>query len=205
LKRAAVVGELNHEELRRLPEAAVAAIVESDLLNDLRTVFLIHDKRFFSVLGNADFLNSAIGQQAADRFRQYLVPTYTWQERPDLWERARRDKGSWIVKPSVLGKGVGVKAGCLTSESDWQALFLQKEAEDLSLQPYIAQRKFHGWVGNENRHDYAVGTLLFFEDGFYGPGLFRASSHPITNMGDDRKISPLVTGDVQFFEGATTL
>jgi hypothetical protein len=45
-------------------------------------------------------------------------------------------------------------------------------------------------VGSEVRtNDYVTGTLLFFQGGYFGPGMFRASSHPVINVGDDRKIA----------------
>lgn len=194
LDNAAVIGQLRQDEWCTLPIAAVEHIIHTNLINDLRTVFLIHDKRFFSVLGNDDFLYSAMSQAEVERFRSHLVPTWGWHERCDLWERAREEKDGWIIKPRDLGMGIGVKAGCLTIEDEWQALFSQSDAVDLILQPFVHQARFNGRVGDElRREDYVVGTLLFFENDFFGPGLFRASSHPVTNQGDDRKIAPLVT------------
>jgi hypothetical protein len=193
LDNAAVIGELAHDELCALPRQVLERIIHANLLNDLRTVFLIHDKRFFSVLGNDDFLNSAMNRHDVDRFRAYLVPTFAWGERLDVWEQARLNKDEWIIKPRALGKGIGVHAGLVCDDALWQSLFLQENADDLTLQPFIQQAKFNGQVGKEIRpNDYVVGTLLFFEDEFFGPGFCRASSHPITNQGDDRKVAPLV-------------
>jgi hypothetical protein len=44
--------------------------------------------------------------------------------------------------------------------------------------------------------DYVVGTLLCFDNRFLGPGICRASSFPVTNQGDDRKVSVFVTQNV---------
>lgn len=200
LDKAAVIGQLRHDEWCALPTFATERIIHSNLINDLRTVFLVHDKRFFSVLGNDDFLNQAMSKAEAERFRAHLVPTWAWNERRDLWEQARQQKDNWIIKPRALGMGIGVKAGCLTDETEWQTIFSQTDAEDLTLQPYIPQTRFHGWVGEEERHDYVVGTLLFFEDHFFGPGVFRASSFPVTNQGDTRQLAHVVTDDVQYFD-----
>ncbi|MBM4459801.1 MAG: hypothetical protein FJ011_18905 [Chloroflexi bacterium] len=194
LEHAAVIGQLRHDELCALSLPVVERIIHSNLINDLRTVLLIHDKRFFAVLGNDDFLHTALSKANAERFRAHLVPTWGWHERRDLWAQARQHKEDWVIKPRALGMGIGVKAGCLTAEAEWQAVFSQADVEDLTLQPYVPQARFHGWVGEEERReDYVVGTLLFFEDHYFGPGLFRASSCPITNQGDDRKIAPLVS------------
>jgi hypothetical protein len=200
LENAAIIGELSHDEICRLTPQALDSIIHSNLLNDLRTVFLIHDKRFFSLLSNEAFLNAAMSREEAETFRSYIVPALGWRERRDIWEQARKNKEGWIIKPRALGKGIGVRAGRFTSEEDWQNIFLQDDVEDLTLQPYIQQTEIRGWVGEEARQDYVVGTLLFFEDEFFGPGFFRASSHPITNQGDIRKITTLVTPDTHFFE-----
>jgi hypothetical protein len=200
LEYAAVIGQMRHDEWCALPTFAVEKIIRSNLINDLRTVFLIHDKRFFSVLGKDEFLNAAMSKAEAERFRAHLVPTWSRRERNDLWEQARRHKEDWIIKPCALGMGIGVKAGPFTPEAEWQSAFSQPDAENLTLQPYISQARFHGRMGEEDRHDYVVGTLLFFEDHFFGPGVFRASSHPVTNQGDTRRLAHIVTNDVQYFE-----
>jgi hypothetical protein len=199
-ENAAVIGQLTHDELCALPPQALEKIIHSNLINDLRTVFLVHDKRFFSVLGHDDFLNQAMSKTEAELFRAHLVPTWAWNERRDLWAQAQQHKDEWIIKPRALGMGIGVKAGCLTDEAEWQSIFSQANVEDLTLQPYIPQTRFHGQVGEEERHDYVVGTLLFFEDNFFGPGVFRASSYPVTNQGDTRRLAHVVTGDTQCFE-----
>ncbi len=67
-------------------------------------------------------------------------------------------------------------------------------------QEYVVQRTFSGTIGEKSYRDYAAGTLLCFEEGYYGTGMFRASSYPVTNVVDDRKIVPLVTSDVQHFD-----
>jgi hypothetical protein len=200
LDNAAVIGQLTHDELCSLSPRALEKIIHSNIINDLRTVFLIHDKRFFSVLGNDDFLTKALGTADAERFRPYIVPTWGWHERRDLWAQAQQNKKDWIIKPRALGMGIGVKAGLLTDEAEWQSLFSQPEAVELTLQPYIVQTLFHGQVGAEERHDYVTGTLLFFEDHFFGPGVFRASSHPVTNQGDTRRLAHIVTNDTQLFD-----
>lgn len=205
LEDAAIIGQLRQDEWCALPLPVVDRLVHTNMINDLRTVFLIHDKRFFSVLGNDDFLQAAMSQAEAERFRAHLVPTWGWSERRDLWEQARRQKDGWIIKPRALGMGIGVKAGCLTAEAEWQSVFSQADVADLTLQPYIHQARFHGRVGEEERHDYVVGTLLTFEDHFFGPGVFRASAYPVTNQGDTRRLAHVVTEDIQSFKGELVL
>jgi hypothetical protein len=202
---AAVIGELDHDELCGQPDATIDAIIAARPLNDLRTVFLLHDKRFFAVLHHDGFLHDALGDAGARELAPYLVPTYTKLLRPDVWARARGEKDRWILKPSVLGKSIDVYAGCVTDEAEWQALFDSGRADSMVLQSWVEQRRFRGTIGDEQRDDYVAGTLLFFDEGYFGPGLFRASSHPVTNKADDRKIAPLVTADVGAFDPAAVL
>lgn len=200
-ENAGVISQLAHEELLALPDELITKMARSGLLNDFRTVLLIHDKRFFSVLNDDRFLEDVLGPGDASRFKAYVVPTYRRDERADLWLQARADKDAWIVKPHNLGKGIGVRAGILCGQREWEAVLDQGHTTELTLQPYIHQRLFSGAVGTESRkEDYIVGTLLFFEDHFYGPGLFRASTHPITNMGDDRKVAALITNELESFD-----
>ena len=197
---AAVLGELSHDEICALPTETVAAIVAADSMNDLRTVFLIHDKRFFALLTHAAFLNAALSPAEIAELRPFLVPTYAKNLAPEIWRQARADKDRWILKPFNVGKSIDVFAGPLTDAAEWTALFDSGRADRMVLQEYVPQRRFRGTIGGQAYRDYAAGTLLFFEDGYFGPGLFRASSYPVTNKVDDRKIAPLVTPDADRFE-----
>ncbi|HRV33805.1 MAG TPA: hypothetical protein P5281_05685, partial [Anaerovoracaceae bacterium] len=200
LKDAAVISELSHAELCRQPLKTVEAILRSNLLNDLRTVFLVHDKRLFSLFNKKSFQANVLTKEEMDILSRAVVPTYTRLERPDLWSEAFERKDAWIIKPCALGKGKDVYAGKLTAEAQWKGIFASDAIRDMTLQPYIEQRKFSGSIGSDRYNDFAVGTLLFFDDHYFGPGLFRASSYPITNRVDDRKIAALVTPDTGNFD-----
>jgi hypothetical protein len=204
-ENAAVIGELSHEELCALPADTVEAIVGSNLLNDLRTVFLIHDKRFFALLHRDEFMRNALTPEEREEFRPYLAPAFTRHLSPEIWPEARNNKDRWIIKPFNNGMSIDVFAGPITDAAEWEALFDSGRADNMVLQEYIPQRKFRGTIAGTPREDYAASTLLFFEDGFYGTGVFRASAHPVTNQGDDRKIAPLVTPDFEHFEADNIL
>ncbi|MEN6420025.1 MAG: hypothetical protein ABFC73_14005, partial [Clostridiaceae bacterium] len=171
-------------------------------LNDLRTVFLVHDKRFFAVLNHDEFLFSALSSDEAAELRAYLVPTYTASERLDLWQNAREQKDGWILKPCVFGKSKNVFAGKVTEQREWERLFSEGETAGMVLQPFISQRLFQGTIGSQRFQDYVVGTLLYFNDQYFGPGIFRASSFPVTNIKDDRKLAPFVTAKIASFTGS---
>jgi len=202
LEGAAVVGELSHAEWCSLPLEIVDRLIKSNMMNDLRTVFLIHDKRFFSVLGNEGFQNDVLTPDEIAEFSQYLVPTYSHGEKPELWDQAQTHKNEWIIKHRSLGKSQKVFAGPVTEESEWQQIFNSDGIQEMILQPYLAQRKVQGTIGDQQFNDFVAGTLLFFGNHFFGPGLFRASSFAVTNRIDDRKIAPLVVEDVAGLNGS---
>lgn len=196
LKGAAVVNEFNQMELECLPSAVLEAIAASNALNDMRSIFLIHDKRFLAVLSDDEFLSHCLEEAELMLLKRYLIPTYTRLQSPAIWTEAYRYKNDWLVKHALLGKSEKVYAGCLCQEEEWKALFDLPEIEDMILQPYIQQKRIRANIGNQSYDDYVVGTLLCFDNCFFGPGLFRASSYEITNRVDDRKMSPCMTDDL---------
>jgi hypothetical protein len=81
----------------------------------------------------------------------------------------------------------------VTEEEQWQHAFQSPDIEKMVLQPFFRQKQFVAPLEGRMYMDYVVGSFLCFEDEFLGPGRFRASSFPVTNQGDDRKVAPFVT------------
>lgn len=192
LADAAVIDEFNQMDLESLDDAVIEKLAAANSLNDLRTKFLIHDKRFLSVLTNREFLAHFLTEDEMTFLTAHVAPTYTRAQRPDLWEQARVEKDGWIIKPYLLGKSAGILAGWVTEEERWQAAFASPDIEKMVLQPFFRQKQFVAPLDGRMYMDYVVGTFLCFEDEFLGPGRFRASSFPVTNQGDDRKVAPFV-------------
>ena len=89
-----------------------------------------------------------------------------------------------------------MKAGILTSAAEWKNL----DTSGMIIQPFISQRPYKTeWEGTEY-DDYMCGMMLCVDDKYFGSGLFRASSLPVTNVGDDRKACPLLTDDPGILE-----
>ena len=102
-------------------------------------------------------------------------------------------KNAYILKHYCLGKSEKVYAGSLTPESEWKELFDSGSVKDMIMQPFLEQRTFHtNWEGTPF-DDYACGMMLCVDDKFFDSGLFRASSCPVTNKVDDRKICAVAT------------
>ncbi len=205
LSDAAVVNEFNQMDLETLDLKIIEKIASSNSLNDMRSIFLIHDKRFMSILANQTFLSKFLTDAEIEFLSQHIIPTYTRAQRSDLWDDARKNKNQWILKPYLLGKSQNLFAGCVTEPSHWQNVFESGMLEHDILQPFVQQKRFIATLDNRMYQDYVVGTLLCFDDQFFGPGIFRTSSFPVTNLGDDRKVAPFVTDTIDRFETTFTL
>jgi len=190
LASSTCVAQLSHDELFALPDEVIEAMMEGNLLNDLRTVLLVHDKRFFALLWDDAFRDNALGPAKSRAFKEFVTPTFTPVAHPDLWAQLPQSEEEWIVKPTALGMGLGITARPAVTETKWLDALASYDLQAIVFQPYLTQRRFSGMVGSEVRtNDYVTGTLLFFQGGYFGPGMFRASSHPVINVGDDRKIA----------------
>jgi hypothetical protein len=205
LSTAAVINELNQMDLEMLDLALIEKIAAANSLNDLRTIFLIHDKRFLSVLGNTSFLADFLTDQEISFLTRHIIPTYTRSQAPELWQQAWANKDGWILKPFLLGKSEKTLAGCVTEDARWQAAFEDADIEQMILQPFIPQKRFVASLGGRMYQDYVVGTFLGFDGEFFGPGRFRASSFPVTNQGDDRKVAPLLVEEAGVFRSPFVL
>lgn len=192
LRASAVINEFNQMDLETLDHATLETIAASNSLNDLRTIFLVHDKRFMTVLSNRAFLADFLSPDESEFLCQHVIPTYLRSQNGEIWEQARAGKDDWLLKPYLLGKSESLYAGCVTEEPRWQAVFASAEIEQMVLQPFIAQKRFVASLDGRMYQDYVVGTFLCFDDQFFGFGRFRTSSFPVTNQGDDRKVAPLV-------------
>lgn len=205
LSNAAVIEELNHAEICAMPDALIDELCAAGIFNDFRNLFLLHDKRFFALLTQSEFLDCMLNAEEKELLSAYLVPTYTYGLRPDLFDQARRHPEAWILKAVRFGKSEGIYSGQTTGERDWEVLFSSGQAREMVLQPLVDQARFSGMIsgpqGKEMRQDFVAGTLLYMDDTFYGPGIYRASSFPVTNVKDDRKMAQVVAqADTRYAE-----
>lgn len=193
LKNATLIEELTHAEIRSLPDGLIEELCENGVFNDFRNLFLIHDKRFFLLLALPEFTGRFLSEDEKELLKAFIIPSYTRHNWPEIFEEARQQKNSWILKPYNLGKSEGIVAGCTVSDDTWKACLDNANIGQYILQPMIPQCRYPGTIGKEVRKgDYVAGTLLYMDDKYYGPGLYRASSFVVTNQGDDRKLAPIV-------------
>jgi len=189
--------------LKNLSDDDVEFLSASNMLNNLTTIFLVHDKRFLAVLTDQDFQGKVFTKDEQKFITPYLTPTFTRKQGKEVWEIARRNRKDWILKPQLLGKSYGIIPGLLVSDEKWESVFKSSDIEQMILQPMLPQRTFTGKISRDGKEftDYATGTLLYFDDKFFGPGEFRATSTEVVNfIKDDRKIGPWITDDYQDYK-----
>ena len=160
--------------------------------NDFRNLFLIHDKRFFYILTNPDFIERALTKEEADILNAFTIPSYIYPLHKEYFTDAYGNKDKYIIKHILYGKSEAVYAGCVTKEEDWKKIFDTENLEHMVLQPMLDQKKYIGKIGQEERNDFIAGTYLYFNEEYFGPGIYRASSFVVTNQGDDRKCAQIV-------------
>ena len=192
MKDAWIISELALEEIIEIEDSVLEQLCTFNLFNDFRTVFLVHDKRFFSVIGNKSLQKKALTANEIKAFDSFYIPTYSQGSSEHIWTDAKVNKDKWILKHNTLGKSQQIFAGIVTSQEDWEALFDSEGIENMVLQEWIPQKTIKGTIKDEEYNDYVVGTLLYFDQYFFGFGDFRTSSFPVTNKKDHRKASHLI-------------
>ncbi len=189
-----IISELSFDEILSIDLKTLEALMPLNITNDFRTVFLIHDKRFFDVLGHAVLRDTVLTAEEIRFFDQYYIPTYAYAQNPRAWENAKYNKNEWILKHRALGKSQEVYAGVVTETQEWEALFEDDKIKEMVLQKWVKQPTYKTTLKGQQVNDYLTGTLLYFDDEYFGLGEFRTSSYPVTNKVDHRKMAGLIVG-----------
>ena len=193
---AFLVSGLNQQDLMSFSDDTLRAMAEAGMYSDFRNVFLIHDKRFMNLWFDDRFTAACLSPDDTAFLRAHAIPTFLCSNPSSapVLEEAFDHKDAYILKPCRLGKSEGIHAGPLMKESDWKHLW-DSPLDDYILQPFIPQKTFPAeWEGTLYQ-DYLCGMMLCVDDGYYDSGMFRASSLPVTNLGDNRKACALHTDD----------
>lgn len=194
-----IVSALNQRDLLALPQKMLYSLADRGMINDFRTIFLLHDKRFFRLFTEPRFTDACLAQEEAQFLREHTVQTYLYDADREMFEDARKNPKGYILKHHCLGKSEKVYAGCLTGREEWEALFTEENLRQMILQPFIKQKICRtAWKGKV-LDDYAVGTMLTVDDRYFGPGLVRTSTRPVINQTDAHKISPVITDQGEKF------
>ena len=192
---AFVISALNQKDLLSYSMDTLKAMVDAGMVNDFRTIFLIHDKRFMRLWFKDDFTGRFLTDEETAFLRERSIETFVCGEKEssEVMKDAYQHKDRYILKHYCLGKSERVYAGPLTDEKAWRALWVNGSIHEMVLQPFIKQKYYPVvWEGTAF-NDYVSVMLLCVNDRFFGCGMVRSSSLPVTNVGDDRKISCVYT------------
>jgi len=177
--------ELHQSEILALPAEIARVLFDPEkvkTLNDVRTIFLVHNKQALAVLGNNEAMAPYLSPSDLLVLRSHLLPTHVVR---DLPPEISLDKDEWLLKPSLLGKGEGIIFGKNVDVPTWEAALKAKENQDHILQRYIHQKQFpilsrrqphlkeDGPEISLSPHT-VVGTLLCSNERFLGPGIYRS-------------------------------
>ncbi len=192
---AVVISALNQHDLLSFQMETLQAMIDARMLNDFRTIFLAHDKRFLRLIFVDEFTRECLTEEETKFLREHTIPTYMYSCHPEKWKDALTHKDQYILKPYDLGKSVGLYAGEMTDEETWKKSLTASEKGGFILQPFIKQRTYPcEWEG-KHYDDYVCGLMLCMDDRYFDSGMFRTSSAPVTNKVDDRKMCVIHSDD----------
>ena len=190
---AVVFSALNQHDLLSFKMETLQAMIDVRMLNDFRTIFLAHDKRFLHLIFVDDFTRQCLTEEETAFLRQHTIPTYLYNNvYKEIWEDALQHKDRYILKPYDLGKSVGLYAGVMTDEDTWRNAMANGQWSMVNsnyiLQPFIQQRTYPCVWEGKHYDEYVCGMMLCMDDRYFDSGKFRTSSAPVTNKVDDRKM-----------------
>ena len=192
---AVVFSALNQEDILSFKMETLQAMINVRMINDFRTIFLAHDKRFLHLIFVDEFTRECLTEEEAKFLRDHTIPTYMSSSHPEIWKDALTHKDQYILKPYDLGKSVGLYAGVMTDDETWKKNLAASENGGFILQPFIKQRTYPcEWEG-KHYDDYVCGMMLCMDDRYFDSGMIRTSSAPVTNKVDDRKKSVIHSDD----------
>ena len=182
LEKFPILIDFNQTDLERLEDPTMEILVRRPHLNDLRTMLLVHDKRFFTFLCDARFTRRYLAtEEDAAYLSSRFIETFTSRSHPDIWAGAVREKAGWILKEALLGKGEGIYIGRDTDPEHWQRLLTGNGRDTRILQPFISQTKFDFPQGGRLQQ-HLVGSFFGISECFMGTNLVRCSADKIINF-----------------------
>ncbi len=151
--------------------------------NDLRTIFLVHDKRMLALLSNTEELvqNGILGKEDAEYLASRINSTFLASDFPG------GDKTQWLLKPTTLGKGQGIVFGKDMTQQEWDhAIAEAKVSNKFVVQQICEQPRFPletvpiPEAPVAARVEWSVvGTFFSVNGQFLGPCVWRSSPSDI--------------------------
>ena len=197
LERVYQVGlELHQHELRSIPSSILREVALC-CFNDLRTIFLVHDKRMLGIvlqeLNALVHIHRILTPDQANILREGIAPTILpgSSELSSLIRSSELDpklKDGLLLKPIRSGKGAGIEFGIDLEPEVWLSRLSILRSPDINpdhttyvVQHKIEQPRFdialHEAEGLQ--HNYLVGTYMSIQGNYLGLGLWRTSPERI--------------------------
>jgi len=172
--------ELRQAEVAALsPDVQIALCrMESQLLNDLRTILIVHDKRLLSVMSDKDLVCDFLEGNHDDAvFLSDRIPTTLVVEALDESKLASvlEAKDDWLLKPSLAGKGHGIVLGRCCTVDEWRNVVTDPAHGHFVLQQAVKQHQFQIETPGGSTLAHVVGVTLNCGSHFFGPGACRAA------------------------------
>ncbi|CAF1280194.1 unnamed protein product [Rotaria sordida] len=169
--------ELHQDEILQLSDEILELFIKNNQLNyinDLRTIFILHDKRLFSLLSNQQFLYALLNN-SPDTFIQFIPITYVINKIPNYLKNSIiNNKQDWCIKPNTAGKGENITMGADVTLDEWIYQLLDSNHEQWIIQQYISCVQYKSMN--------LSGLLLCFNDQCFNIGIIRLSPNKIVNI-----------------------
>ncbi|PQE30842.1 Taurine catabolism dioxygenase protein [Rutstroemia sp. NJR-2017a WRK4] len=188
--------ELHQWEIESMGEEMLKALAPL-CLNDLRTIYLVHDKRMLGiVLQELESLveMNVLTTAEAELLRKGIVPTIL-PGSPELKELIQishsgsRVKDDYVLKLTSSGKGKGIIFGTDISDDEWMELLGGLSNQFVSGSNYVVQRlitqpKFDVIVSSKDgrpvkQHNSLVGTFMMADGQHLGIACWRTGPERI--------------------------
>ena len=161
--------------------------------NDLRTIFLVHDKRMLGIvlqeLQSLVHKEKVLTPAQAETLRRGITPTIipgspelSTLSRLSEWNPAIRF--NLLLKPIRSGKGAGIVFGGDVTQEEWISQLKRLRDPDIesNKEAYVIQRRIQQpkvdvllYAGEDLQNNYLVGTFMSIHGKYLGLGLWRTS------------------------------
>ncbi|CAF1010630.1 unnamed protein product [Adineta ricciae] len=169
--------ELHQNEILNLSDEILEFFIQNkqiNYINDLRTIFLLHDKRLFSLLSNQSFLYVLLNSPF-DKFLQFIPKTFVIDKLPNyLKDSIVKNKQHWCIKPNSAGKGENITIGADVSIDEWSRQLLDSSHNQWIIQEYV------DYVPYKSMN--LCGMLFCFNEYCFNMGIIRMAEKKIVNI-----------------------
>ncbi len=178
--------ELHQDELTNRLDVISRMTDSTPGFNDLRTIFLVHDKRLLAVFHDESIMKDYVSEDDIITLKDNVAESHVISCAPNFVKSARANKQEWVLKPNLLGKGEGMVIGVNVTQTEWERALDNPSHSEFILQRFVEQRKWSIMLRINDCVSEAllnvVGTLLCFDEHFLGTGIYRASQDDIVNV-----------------------